>query len=537
MASTSELQDRATEPSQLKGAGRSFDTGFGIAAALCFFVWAWLLRAGMLIVDIRGRNHFYTAQAISILHGHLWIPRRFLQDECFMLHHHCYGYYGLAPSLIRLPVALFGPSVAYTNATESFYFDLGWIVIAASAWWCARQLIDLWSPGLGRRAQRIVGALCAVVAGASPLLFLGSRPMVYEEAILWGVAFGSLALALAISLYRRPRASAAVLLILADAGGVLSRPTIGAAGVFATAVLGIMVLRRGRAAKRSGVADPAGSGFGSPKAQVRWGAVLILGAVVAMASSPASMVLKFGSPSPPYRDQLTIGHKPRLLRVYEGHPAGFNFAVLPTKVWSALDPLSLRTFLRPPYVWLGERHPTLVWPAKQRDLDWGPTAGVPPLLPFTTAVVLIGLVVVAASVVRWLRRRGPDPALAITVLALVSGFGAVALDQLFPGQAYRYMSDWLPPFFVAVPVGLSVLAARLERVSERRVVLVGAATMVLVGAQLFTQYGLAVYNNVTAGGERPLGCIQKLNPVGPSRQWFCPPTVVEPLPPPQRLKA
>ncbi|MGH2717675.1 MAG: hypothetical protein ACRDJU_03710, partial [Actinomycetota bacterium] len=204
MASTSELQERATEPSPVAALGRSFDVGFGVAAAVCFALWVWLLRAGLLIVDLRGRNHYYTAQAIAMLHGHLWIPRRILQDECFIVHHRCYGYYGLAPSILRLPVALLGPKVAYTNATEGFYFDLGWIAIALAAWWCARQLIELWSPGLGVRAQRIVGALCAVVAGASPLMFLGSRPMVYEEAILWGVAFGSLALALAISLYRRP---------------------------------------------------------------------------------------------------------------------------------------------------------------------------------------------------------------------------------------------------------------------------------------------------------------------------------------------
>ncbi len=529
VASTSELQQRATEPSPVAGIGHSFDVGFAACAAVCFLLWDWLLQAGLLVVDLRGRNHYYTAVAISLLHGHLWVPRRFLQNECFIVHHRCYGYYGLAPSILRLPVALFGPKVAYTNATEGFYFDLGWLVIVASAWWCARQLIDLWSPGLGRRAQRIMGALCAAVAGASPLLFLGSRPMVYEEAILWGVAFGSLALGLAISLYLRPRARTAILLILADAGGVLSRPTIGAAGVFATAVLGIMIWRRGRAARQPGA-------LGDPRRQLRWGAVLIVGAVLALASSPISMALKFGTPSPPFRDQLTIGHKPRQLRVYE-HPGGFNLAVLPTKVWSTIDPVSLRIFRRPPYIWLGERHPTLVWPAHRSDLDWGPTSGVPPVLPFTTLAVLVGLGVVGAAGVRWYRHRGPDPALAITALTLVSALGAVALDQIFPGQAYRYLADWLPPFFIVAPVGLAVAGARLERASEHRVVLVGAVVTVLVAAQLFAQVGIAVYNNVTAGGERPNGCYTRFDPIGAARSWFCPPAALEPGGPPGGPKA
>ncbi|HLI55392.1 MAG TPA: hypothetical protein VKY26_00030, partial [Actinomycetota bacterium] len=164
------------------------------------------------------------------------------------------------------------------------------------------------------------------------------------------------------------------------------------------------------------------------------------------------------------------------------------------------------------------------------DLDWGPTAGVPPVLPFTTVAVILGVGFIGVSARRWYRRRGPDRALAITVVALVSALGAVGLDQIFPGQAYRYLADWLPPFFIVVPVGLAMAGARLERASDRRVTLAGVVVVALVSAQLFAQYGIAVYNNVTAGGERPLGCFEKPNPVGVSRQWFCPPATVEPGP-------
>lgn len=73
------------------------------------------------------------------------------------------------------------------------------------------------APGASRRALGASGCVLALVGlGASPLLFLGSRPFVYEEAILWGVGFASLAMGAVISAWTRPRPGTLVLLVVAD---------------------------------------------------------------------------------------------------------------------------------------------------------------------------------------------------------------------------------------------------------------------------------------------------------------------------------
>ena len=47
---------------------------------------------------------FFMAQANSILHARLDVPDHYLQGECFRRDTRCYGYFGLTPSVVRLPV-------------------------------------------------------------------------------------------------------------------------------------------------------------------------------------------------------------------------------------------------------------------------------------------------------------------------------------------------------------------------------------------------------------------------------------------------
>lgn len=253
-----------------------FDTGFLAGAALAGLLITWLAVDTFAYSGaIDGRVHFFTAQAVSMMHGRWDVPTSVLSFECFLVRHRCFGYFGITPSILRLPVVLLG---GFTDGSlgrfpELAYFLLGVFVTAIGTWWMARQVVALWAPGIGGRRRAALGLIIAFASlGASPLLFLMSLPMMYSEAILWGVAFSCIALGGVLSAWQRPRAGIIVVILLADALAVSSRPTVGAAAILATAALGIRFVRR---------SGPP-SAYDDLRRPVRWAACLIIGAVIAL---------------------------------------------------------------------------------------------------------------------------------------------------------------------------------------------------------------------------------------------------------------
>src|SRR5678816_2232966 len=54
---------------------------------------------------------FYDAYARSILHGHLDVPRSAIGTEAFTFEGKTYGYFGIAPALLRIPLVLVFPNM------------------------------------------------------------------------------------------------------------------------------------------------------------------------------------------------------------------------------------------------------------------------------------------------------------------------------------------------------------------------------------------------------------------------------------------
>jgi hypothetical protein len=497
--------------------GHPYDAGFltgaGIAALLFLFIGQGGFPLGSRSV---GRLHFYTAQAVALLHGHWDVPQKALNAECFIVHRtKCLGYFGVTPALLRLPVALFlRQGAKFPHFLEPAYWVLGFSVTALGAWWLSRQVVAAWAPAMSRRRRKLIGFVAAVSClGATPLLYLIGRPLVYEEAILWAVAFSAVALGAVMSMWRRPRLATLIVLLLADVLAVSARPTVGSSALFATVVLGWRLLALNRA-QRS-LSDEASHRF------ALWGLALMAGAVLAFASAPAVLYLKFGTFSPPYQLQIaTFADKPQLAAVE--HPGGVNPAVLPTKLLSVLRPDSLQLLAHPPYAALGETQPTMLWPARLSDVKWEPTSSLTATMPFSAALAAVALL----GLVRSARRRfaGARTApVAVTAVMVVSVMGAMATDLIFPGQTYRYIADWLPLLFILVPLGLVFVGRRVPSTRWGRRVLIGAACLVLA-AQGFIQVGLGVQNALVNGGEQPAACPGPPNPFGPLGVIFCPKT-------------
>ena len=490
-----------------------FDAGFFLGTGLSGILFLFILHGGFpLAARVGDRRHYYTVEAISFLHGHLAVPTSTLGNECFLIKGKCIGYYGIGPSIIRLPVALLGNGAIH-DSVEASYFILGFLVAALGAWWIARQLVAICGPGLTASRLQGLGLMTAVAGlGASPLLFLACRPLVYEDAILWGIAFAAVSLGAVISMALRPRGRTLVVLLLADLMAVSSRPTVGSSAIFATVVVGVWQLHRARA--------------GLVPAPQRRGAMvsglwLVLGALVALLSAPFVLYLKFGTISVPYRYHVNTSRDPAALKDLQH---SLNLGTLPTKIVSVFRPDSLTILRNPPHVALGEHLPIVIPPAKLTDVSglWEPTSSLTDTMPFSTMASAIGIVGAVFGLKRWwARRREEDLRLVITALVLVSAIGAVFFGLLFPGQTYRYIADWLPLLFLAAPAGLAVVAAHLPSGWAPRLLLVGLGCA-LLGVQLLIQTGLAVSGGMTTIGEQPAACPGPPNPYGPLGVIFCP---------------
>lgn len=492
---------------------RPFDAGFLCGAVLSALAYVWMLVGGFPLAARAGsRQHYYTFAAISLLRGRLDVPSQALGGECFALDGRCYGYFGITPSLLRLPVVLIAGDRSFSNHIEAVFFILAFVTVTIGLWWVARQLVAAWAPSVGGGRLRVLGFAVAGGLAASPLLFLASRPLVYEEAILWGVAFGTIALGAAISVHSRPRPSTTAVLLVANLLGVLARPTVGASGILATLFVGMRLWRSAR--ERRGASGEAG-----PRSAA-WGGCLVLGAIAAFASAPILAYAKFGTFSPPYQYHANIGHIPEVLGPLS-HPGGVNAAVLPTKLLSSIRPDSLRILRHSPYVELGESSPTILWPAKPSDVAWETTSGISGALPFTTLAAATGFGAVILALRRRRAARGSTPALEMTVVALLSALGALCIQLLFPGHTYRYIADWLPLLFICGTVGLAVVARRPPSRPWRRAAVMTVGTVLLAG-QLLIQVGLAVQNGLEVGGEHPPVCTRDANPYGELGEIFCP---------------
>ena len=140
-----------------------------------------------------GRASYFSAEAISIIHGKWSIDPAIFNGspgDCFQYRTRCEGYFGLFPSLIRIPQELILNS---HNPSYSIAYQLSAIflfIIASIFLFHKLTLITKFAP-----SQFQFG----FVLLASPIIYLGSRGYVYEEAILWGITW--FLVTIVISLY------------------------------------------------------------------------------------------------------------------------------------------------------------------------------------------------------------------------------------------------------------------------------------------------------------------------------------------------
>jgi len=124
---------------------------------------------------------FYDAQALSMIDGRFDVPPAAIGDEAFIFQGKAYGYFGIGPALLRIPLV-----VAF-ESMEGRWSRMMMIIGTAINLICAYRILLLIrnKPTVTTTTQRLLHSLFIVCAGiGSTNVFLAGRSFTYHEAIM-----------------------------------------------------------------------------------------------------------------------------------------------------------------------------------------------------------------------------------------------------------------------------------------------------------------------------------------------------------------
>ena len=383
-------------------------------------------------------GNFYDLQGRAILSGHLYVPNGSLAIETWTHGGHQYTYFGIFPSLLRIPALLLTQSLDGRLTACSLL--LAWLVTAfftATSIWRIRVMVR-GNVELGRAEAASLGLLIASVLVGSVLVFLAANPYVYSEDKAWSIALSLGGFFALLGMLERPSwprvTSCAVLILSAN----LTRLTDGYACVVGAALVAVWF-----GLGRGGVEDR------------RWWRAMTAVALVSIAIGSAINWAKsgslFGLPVSEYA-AFRLLHE---ARINGGHY--FSVLYFPSALYAYFQPGGLRLTSLFPFLTM-PAGPTcaignVMFDSRTR------TASIPASMPLLFLFSCLGIV----SVFR--RGMGKTAAhLRIILIAAVSGTAAV----LFYGWiANRFLADFLPFFVLAAAIGAVFLWYRLQTASRQ----------------------------------------------------------------------
>jgi hypothetical protein len=390
-------------------------------------------------------SNFYDLQARAMFHGHLYVPKRSLGVEAFVHAGRQYTYFGLFPSILRMPILAFTHSMDGRLTAPSLL--LAWLVtglFSSLLLWRVRWLVR--GPAVLSRAEATTyGVLVATILGGSVLMNLAANPWVYSEDIAWSVALTLGSLFALLGVLEAPswgRVSAAGLLILATN---LNRGSTGY-GCVVGAVLAAVWLAAGRegAEKR------------------RWWWPVLLAGLIPLAIAFSVSWAKFGTfNSVPLQDQIAF-------QQYHTKSSGFGLQYLPTNLLAYVGGTGFHVSSVFPFITL----PLYSARPVGGVMLFGnqSVATVPGSTPLLFLLTIWGFITVCLR-----RPAGSTRTIAVVLIAAAAPAAAILV---FGFVAERFTGDILPLLVVGSMLGLVDLWRRLEHSS--RSIRKGAVTLVVV---------------------------------------------------------
>lgn len=432
-------------------------------------------------------NHFYSAQASSLLDGHVDVPVAALPGECIMERGKCYGYFGITPSILRLPVVAFNPSRGLAGGFLLFAALLGMIssVLVVNEIWAqaARRWASDFNHSPWWSSAVFIMSLVAVTLGS--IFYQLTQPNVYHEAIAWCVAFTTVGFWLILKWFGTGRIVYLWLAVVSMVFAANARPTAMVTAMALGVVIVILVCLDGR----------------PWRAKVRHIPPALSLASLPFGTAVAVFMWKFHSPTPNFTHHVQMGG---------GNPAWAAMSLanggkfispefLPTMLWAYFRPDSLIVERGS----LGFAASVLVPPTPLGGYMLEPTASLTNLYPVG---LLFGFLVLIFARIRWTSAtRLPTPRSGFCGPWAVRGFlfalasGAI-LTLMNVYGSNRYLGDFVPFIVATVGFGAVLAVALLSRrtllgrglvvIAVALVLLGGVANLGLANSQINDRVGL-----------------------------------------------
>ncbi len=460
---------RSTDPSR-----RRFTTAMLVAVAVAAVPFVWILwgpwESPSPLRQAISQTNFYDLQARAMFHGHLWIANGRLGVEAFIHDGRQYTYFGLFPSLVRMPILLVTGSLD-GRLTAPFVL-VAWLLtglFVSLLLWRVRFLIR-GDAVMGKAEAASFGLLTATILGGSVFLILAATPYVYNEDLAWSICLTVGSIFALLGVLERPTwgrvVASGVLVVAAN----LDRVTTGYACV-AAAVL---------------IAGWFALGRGGPENRRWWVPMLAVGVVpllIACAVNYAKFGTAFGLPITDQVYSRINVYRRRFLAANHNSEVGTAFAPTDLLAYLRLDGLRFTSVF--PFITLpASRNPTLAGVLFDKRYR---TASLPSSMPLLFLLGIWGMVTAF--------RPRPVGRVALTRLLLLASGVACAALMLWGYIAPRYLADFVPFLVLAGAVALADVWRRMEGRSRRARVGVVAVTALIAIFSMAANVGMAVTPN------------------------------------------
>ena len=440
----------------------------GAVVAAIPFLWLlldlWSSNPGLLRTAYSSgyAGNFYDLQARAILHGHLWLANGSTGYEAFVHGGRQYTYFGLFPSILRMPVLMATHGLDGRLTVVSTL--LAWVTTGAFGilmMWRCRVMV--------RPTARVstpeaisFGALTAALLGGSVLLYLGAEPYVFNEDLMWSIAF-TLATMFALL-------------------GVLEQPSWRRVIVLGVMALGVNLsnLPMAYACVAAGLLGACWFAIGKAGDELRrWGLPVAAAVVAPFLVGCAINWAKFGIlVGIPVSDQISY-HVFGVAHINGGKYLGLRY--LPGDIVAYLQPAGLHFGGTFPYI------TAPLAPAGQigtRFVETSRTASLPASMPLLFLLACWGFVtsLVTGQHISGIRQ------VRLVLLPMVLPIGAILI---YGWILNRFLVEFLPLLALGAAVGLIDIFRRLDARSARAGWITTGAIALLALFSVVANFGIS----------------------------------------------
>jgi hypothetical protein len=426
------LRDRPSRPLTVNAARPPHRTFIALFLVCCALFVTLITGGTFRLIYEESFGSFFDHQAVSLLHGHLDVPESALSGEAFVVGGRYYGYFGVTPALLRLPLA--AAHVAFGKLSRTYMLGYFAACLTAAYFLLCHATRVLGGPGKWPSRWAVV-LLVGCTGLGSTLLFLGARAYVYHEAILCGATFALWSAYFTLRYADDPAKRWGIYAVIFGLLAVHARPP---AGLFSLFLIGCASLHQMVVAWKAGTRSAA-------RRHLTVGVL----ATIAMLSFNGMSYLKFGTfDGSPLR--YSVQYTPERVAKFEGK--NFHLANLRHNIDTYVLAADFRIEKHFPFVFFGSGHSPF-YPEAKIDLAESTIA-----FPYAMA----GLFSLALGGGIWAllwaeQMRRP-------ILLLVIGVTPMAL-ALFTAivTSHRYTGDFCPFLIATAALGAATLDAESRR--------------------------------------------------------------------------